>query len=168
MKYTKIKVLPVRSENKDTITGLSGVITHIQYDMDGHVKYLFQPRGLDLETGLPVERMFMDEARFEIKKGKVDIEIPAGVLGTDVTDIASGFTGVATDFIMHPNGCFHVSVKPRGLLAKTNATIKAQDFDIRMLRGDALGEPMTEPELQASEKKNPSPAGCVGFETRSR
>lgn len=168
MKHKKIKVLPVRSENRDTVTGLSGAITHIQFDMDGHVKYMFQPRGLNMETGLPVESMFMDEARFEIQTGKVDIEIPDGVLGTDVTDIASGYSGVAVDFIMHPNGCFHVNVKSRGLLPKSGVTIKAQNFDIRMLRGDALGEPMTEPELKASEKKNPSPSGCSGFETRSR
>jgi len=82
--------------------------------------------------------------------------VPIEILGTIVTDKPSGFTGMAIDFIRHINGCFHVTIQPKGLLKKNGNPIQKADFDLRQCTGKKIKE-LSESELKESKKKNPSP-----------
>lgn len=155
----KLTILRIGSFNRDLATGLEGMITHLYYYQDGSFSYLLQPKGLNLETGLPLDKLSCERTRFERHDDTEEIEIPEEVLGTQVMDEASGFTGMATAFVRHTNGCFHVIVQPAGVLAKTGAPVERSDFDIRRLTGPAI-QPLTPVQRKASEKKNPSPDGA--------
>jgi hypothetical protein len=57
--------------------------------------------------------MYLCEERLDIGENDFEmVEVPFEVFGTQVTDKASGFTGMATLFIRHINGCFHVEIQP--------------------------------------------------------
>jgi hypothetical protein len=152
----KIKVAKLGTVCKDRATELTGTLTHWIYNMDGHVDYLFQPKGLT-EEGQPVDKLYLEIDRLKLKSGDFeDIVIPAEILGTQVTDKASGFTGMAVSFIRHINGCFHVAIQPKGLLAKNNSPIKRCEFDLRGCEGKEIKK-LSEAEKKKSEKDEPSP-----------
>lgn len=142
----------------DSATGLKGMITHLQVEMDSNRWYRFQPRGLNPETGLPVDGMWITHNRV-IGGTEVpdDDRFPFQVLGTEVEDIATGFKGTAVNFVLHSSGCIHISIQPKGALAKTGAPTLQQDFDILRVRGKALKVlPTKEVEKQKRDKPSPS------------
>lgn len=154
----KIRVLKLGTECRDRATELDGTITHWVCDMGTKISYLFQPRGLN-EEGQPVQRLYLSEERLDITGLNFeDIEVPFEILGTTVTDKASGFTGMAVEFVRHINGCFHVVIQPAGRLAKNNTPVKAYDFDLRGCTGEKIVE-LTEPQLKRSHSATPSPTG---------
>jgi len=153
----KIKVIKLGTRCKDKATELMGTLTHWMYNMDGHVDYLFQPKGLDTE-GQPVDKLFLEADRLRVtEKDFEEIEVPVEILGTQVTDKASGFTGMAVAFIRHINGCFHVFIQPKGLLSKNNSPVKRCEFDLRGCEGKKIKE-LSEAAKKKSQEKNPSPA----------
>ncbi|MFZ2038859.1 MAG: hypothetical protein WAV11_02895 [Minisyncoccia bacterium] len=155
------RVLKLGTICRDKATGLNGTLTHWIIDMGRKVGYLFQPKKLD-ENGQPVPCLYLVEERLEIKESDFEIvEIPFEILGTTVTAKASGFTGMAIEFIRHINGCFHVVIQPSGLCEKTGAPIERHDFDLRECTGRKIIE-LKEAELERSKKKSPSPSG-YGF-----
>jgi len=153
-----LTVLKLGTECVDKATGLKGTLTHWAVDMGCRVRYLFQPRGLD-DEGQPTGRLVLEEERLEVlsKDDFEEVEVPFEILGTIVTDKASGFTGMAIDFIRHINGCFHVSIQPKGILKKNGNPIQKSDFDLRQCTGKKIKE-LSEAELKESKNKNPSPA----------
>jgi hypothetical protein len=155
----KITVLKLGTECTDKATGLKGTLTHWVFGLEQVVHYLLQPRGLD-EKGQPVDRIFLCRERILDAKDVdlEEVEIPYEILGTIVTDKASGFTGMATEFIRHINGCFHVAIQPKGVLPKDNSPIKSRDFDLRGCAGDKITE-LSETERKKSIEKTPSPTG---------
>jgi hypothetical protein len=125
-------------------------------EMDGEVKYVFQPAGLNKE-GQPVNRSYLSAARLEVTEGDYElVEVPFEILGTTVRDDASGFEGMAISLIQHINGCFHVEIQPPGLLEESKMPVKACEFDLRRCSGEAI-KSLTESEYQQSVKRNPSP-----------
>jgi hypothetical protein len=137
-------------------TGLTGMLIHMQVQTNNNRFYNFQPRGLNPETGQPLKRRWCPSDRFE---GGVEIpekELPLEVLGTHVEDVASGFNGTATALTLHINGCVHVTIQPAGTQPKNGEIICENEFDIRLLKGDAI-KPLTADERSASEKEKPSP-----------
>ena len=145
---------------RDSVTGLKGMLTHIQTEMSGDQFYVFQPEGLDKKTLLPLDQMWVVEDRIEDGE---DIEMPdhinekMDVLGTEVEDKASGFKGIAIAAIYHMNGCLHIDVQPKGTNPDTGKIIERVNFDIRRLKGKFIEEE-TEEEVKYSEVKFPSPA----------
>jgi hypothetical protein len=137
-------------------TASRGMLTHMQVETNNTRMYLFQPNGLNPETGHPVKKMWVVEERLEGGQRIVEPELPLAVLGTKVTDIATGFTGIAVSIVLHISGCVHVNVQPRGKLDKTGAAIEECDFDIRRLKGEAIPV-MTKAEIVADQKVKPSP-----------
>ncbi|MEI6396736.1 MAG: hypothetical protein WCO48_01535 [Candidatus Taylorbacteria bacterium] len=155
----KIRVLKLGTVCKDKATGLEGTATHWVCDMGKKVEYLFQPKGLNPEDGQPVHKLILEEERLSFRPLDIEeIEIPFEILGTQVTDSASGFSGMAVRFIRHINGCFHVSVQPAGVLKKTRTPIKSSEFDLRECSGKMIKK-MDNKQLAASKKKHPSPTG---------
>lgn len=151
-------MIKLNTDVKDTATGLKGRLTHMLIEHGGTTYYLFQPRGLTTKTREPLDGFWITPQRV---KGGVEIptpELPTEVLGTEVTDDASGFKGIAIGLKLHVNGCVHLDVQAPGLTAE-GERIKAQDFDIRRLSGKAIKK-MTEQEQAESERKHPSPAYC--------
>jgi hypothetical protein len=85
-------------------------------------------------------------------------EVPLEILGTIVTDKASGFTGMAINFVRHINGCFHVVIQPSGVLKKTGSPIEKAEFDLRGCSGKMIPK-LSDEQLKKSKEKNPSPTG---------
>lgn len=149
------RVLKLGTECKDSATGLKGTLTHWIMDMGGVVSYLFQPRGLT-DEGQPVERLYLCRARLITKDADHEmIEAPFEILGSKVTDKASGFTGTAITLIRHLNGCFHIEIQPAGVLP-TKKPIQTRDFDVRACTGEKIPV-LTPAQRRASEEEAPSP-----------
>lgn len=140
----------------DTATGNDGMVTHLQIEMGGARFYSFQPRGLNPETGSPVESTWVVPDRLTGGDDEPEPELPLNVLGTLVTDEASGFSGIATGICLHISGCVHVTVQPRGKLTKTGAAPRSESFDIRRLVGDSIKR-MTKQQRAADQAARPSP-----------
>lgn len=154
----KIKVVKLGTRCRDKATQLDGTLTHWTIGMNGQINYLFQPKGLD-EEGQPVNSLYLETERLDVKKEDFEeVEVPFEILGTNVTDDASGFTGMAISFIRHINGCFHVYIQPKGLHPKNNSPIKRCDFDLRSCSGEMIPK-LSEKDLKESKKDKPSPTG---------
>lgn len=153
-----MRVLKLGTVCQDRATGLEGTLTHWIVDMDERTSYIFQPKGLD-EKGQPVASLLLVKARLEVCDNDFEmVDVPFEILGTQVTDKASGFTGMATRFIRHINGCFHVFIQPKGLVEQTKSPVAENDFDLRGCEGEQIRK-LSEPELTASRDSTPSPCG---------
>jgi hypothetical protein len=150
-------MIKLGSQVTDSATGIEGMVTHLQIEMNMSEYYQFQPKGLNPKSGQPVDRMWLVEERLIGGEVVEDQELPTHVLGTIVEDEASGFTGMAVSLVFHINGCAHFNVQASGL-QDTGAPIETCNFDIRRLKGEAI-KLMTVEELKVDEKKNPSPTG---------
>lgn len=142
----------------DKATQLEGVLTHWIIGMNGNPCYLFQPKGLDGDNQ-PINPIAVEAPRLEVKSSDFEkVEVPFEILGTTVTDTASGFKGMAVEFMRHINGCLHVYIQPAGTRTDGKSPIRKCDFDLRSCEGEAITK-MSERELKESEKETPSPSG---------
>jgi hypothetical protein len=161
----KIRHIKLGTIVKDEATGLEGMLTHLQVEMDLRQFYAFQPRGLSPEDGKPLRSLWLIESRLGGKLAHVGTELPIEVLGTEVKDAASGFSGMAINLCQHISGCVHVGVQCKGTHAKTGAPVGEVDFDIRRLEGKAI-KVLSEEERDADQKANPSPVGIESYSPR--
>lgn len=156
----RVRVLKLGTVCKDKATGLSGTLTIWLMGMGQNVIYVFQPKGLD-EDGQPTGKLLIEEERLEFQEGDFEtVEVPFEILGTMVSDKASGFNGMAVEFIRHINGCFHVMIQPPGLNEKTRSVVRKRDFDLRSCEGEMITQ-LSEKKLEESRKETPSPSGEV-------
>jgi hypothetical protein len=154
-----IQVIKLGTVCTDKATELQGTLTHWCLDMDHRIDYLFQPQGLNPKDGRPIDKILVEQARLELPDGGFeDVDVPVKILGTQVTDKASGFSGMAVSFVRHINGCFHVAIQPKGRLPETNAPIRRMEFDLRGCIGEAIEQQSPE-ELEQSKEERPSPTG---------
>lgn len=151
---------------RETATGLDGMVTHFQIDMDGARHYVFQPRGLSPETGKPLKVLWVNIARLEKIEWVPQPPLPVEVLGTQVEDLASGFKGMAISLLLHLNGCIHIGVQPAGQLEKTNAPIDVCDFDIRRLTGEAIVDLMNQ-QRYVDQLQKPGPCDVERYQPGS-
>jgi hypothetical protein len=140
----------------DKATGIKGRATHIQLSANLEPYYLFQPHGINPETGQPVRSQWIEETRV-VDGIRKEYEVPIDIIGSSVTDVASGLTGVVTHITIHIGGCVHCLVQPQGTLKKTGDMIDAVDVNIRLLEGEMVPK-FTDDEFEADKKKKPSPA----------
>lgn len=152
-----ISTLRLGSTNTDLPTGLTGMLTHWRLDMDKSIRYLLQPKGLNPKTQTPLPAMGCEEVRLQDKSDREDIDVPFEILGTQVTDDASGYSGTAIAFMRHINGCFHVVIQAPGTSQKTGGKIDAHEFDLRRCSGPAIKR-LSPAELKTSIQERPSPA----------
>ena len=161
---TTLKLLKLGTRLNDRATLLTGTLTHWVIDMGQRVDYIFQPTGLNPENGSPLKHLSLEIERLEYSEENLEeVEIPFEILGSIVTDKASGFTGMAVGFVRHINGCFHVIIQPQGVLAKTNAPVCKSEFDLRQCEGEMITE-MTDAELKKSKADKPSPSSFVNLD----
>lgn len=139
----------------DIATGMKGMLVHMQYYLGGNLFYNFQPLGLDKKTGLPLGSFWVGKDRIKGLETE-EVELPTEILGTIVTDEASGFTGTATAIVLHISGCVHIEITPADT-DEHGCAVKAIDLDIRRLKGKAV-KIMTEPERKRDQQQRPSPA----------
>jgi hypothetical protein len=139
----------------DNVTGTKGMLTLLNIDMGDNVNYSFQPSALNPETQVPVDTFWITGNRV-VGGEECKHDLPMKVLGTQVKDKATGFSGTAISLYLHLNGCIHVDVKPKGTLKKTGESVAAQNFDLRRLEGAAVPV-LTEKQLEKSKKETPSP-----------
>jgi|SRR5882724_4374844 len=158
-------MIKLGSKVTDVVTGLSGMITQLQIEMNQNKYYLFQPRGLNPKDGSPVKRFWCVETRLQGGEIIPEPELPLEVLGTEVEDSASGFAGIASALCLHINGCVDVTVQPQGKLKETGEVVAAHDFDTRRLIGKAI-KSMTSQEKEVSQKRNPSPENFTRYEPK--
>jgi len=150
------KVLKLGIQCRDKATQLQGTLTHWIINMGQRVDYLFQPRGLN-EEKQPLPCIILEAERLEVKgRDWEEVEVPFEILGTQVTDKPSGFSGMAVEFVRHVNGCFHVVIQPAGKLGKSGKPIKKSEFDLRQCRGPMITE-LSEKNLKESKARRPSP-----------
>lgn len=153
----KLRMIKLTTPCREKASDLKGAVTHAIIKMDKSVNYLFQPRGTNPDDGQPVERMFVGPERLIVsEKDYEDVEIPFEILGTEVADKASGFKGMAVEFVRYTHGCFHVLIQPKGTLKKTNSPVKHAEFDLRQCEGPMIKK-LNDAELTESRKKKPSP-----------
>jgi hypothetical protein len=155
----KIRALKLGSVCTDRATDIKGTITHWILDTGRRIDYLFQPPGTNPEDGQPIMKIVLELERLETTKDQFEVvEVPFDILGSIVTDKASGFTGTAVSFIRHINGCLHVTIQPSGVLPKTRAPIHRAEFDLRGCVGKMIPK-LTPKQLEKSIEKHPSPTG---------
>jgi hypothetical protein len=153
-----LKVIKLGTLTTDRATALEGTVTHWICNMEKRIDYLFQPRGLDKE-GQPVKKIHLEAARLNVKESDYEkVEIPFEVLGSVVANNASGFSGMAVEFVKHLSGCLHVIIQPSGTLSNSACPIRACEFDLRECTGDMIPK-LTEQERKVTEVQNPSPTG---------
>ncbi len=154
------KVIKLGTVCIDKATELKGTLTHWVINMEGYINYLFQPKGLN-EEGQPMDPIYLGVKRLDVKESDFEtVEVPFDIIGTKVTDKASGFSGMAVEFVRYLNGCFHVSIQPKGINPTTKITIQKRDFDLRSCTGKKIVE-LSKPKLAESKKRAPSPTGKI-------
>jgi len=152
----EFRVLRMGTVCEDKASRILGQITLWLMGMSGQITYFLQPKGLN-DEGQPLSTLHMPVERLIVKDDDFEkVEIPFEILGTEVEDNASGFNGMATGFVCHFNGCFHVIIQPPGVVEKTGQHIKDADFDLRRCSGEKIPV-LTPVEKKESEKKQPSP-----------
>lgn len=155
----KIKVIKLGTKCVDKAIQHQGMVTHLFCNMEKRINYLFQPRVLNPENGLPVKSILVEQERLDISlENMEEIELPFEILGTPVTDEGTGFTGMAVEFVRHLNGCFHIIIQPSGLLKSTNSPVQKAEFDPRRCSGPMIKQ-MSDEEFKKSLIKDPSPTG---------
>lgn len=157
MKYKSFKKAFVKlGSTVSTVFNVTGMITHALLFGDGAVRYRFQPEGTNSKTGRPVAGCWITAAEIKGDYETAELEGPAGVFGQVLKDVASGFKGVVVYLEWHINGCCHAALQSKKRLS-TGELGPVQDFNVLQLEGKCL-IPMSEEEVEASKKANPSPA----------
>lgn len=160
MKKDELRVLKLGTVLTDKATKMEGTLTHLIVGMDRKAEYLLQPRRLN-DEGQPVLKLFIPEERMNGYKESDfhSLEVPFEILGSQVTDKASGFSGMAVRLVYHINGCFHAEIQPEGVNAKTGSCVETRDFDLRGCEGEKIPTFATPEDVEKSQKVRPSPTG---------
>ncbi len=140
---------------KDKASGLPGVVSIIEIAGPNNVLYLFQPKGLN-DAGEPLKGFELTAERLD-KCPTEEKEVPVEIIGTVVTDIHTGFTGIATTLYLFETGCYHVEIQPKGL-DKLKSTKRPWEVDLIRLEGPAIKK-LTAAEKKQREKDEPGAMG---------
>ncbi len=151
-----MRLLTLGKVYADRATAIKGTLTHWFVDMDHHVTYLLQPNALNSE-GQPAKKILLGAKR--LAHSDVDfeeIDVPTNILGTEVKHKLTAFTGMAIELAQHINGCLHICIQPKGLVASSGQPHKTSDFDIRECVGEQIPV-LSQEEVKASHATTPSP-----------
>ncbi len=152
-----MKLYKLNSVVEDKATGVKGSPTHLVYDCDGRPSYIFQPKLLDPEDGHPVPHYHLEPSRaIGSESDLMEYNPPLEVIGTEVTEKNTGFAGMAVGLVLHVDGCVHVVIQARGVVAKNNHVIKRRDVSILRLEGPAIPV-LNEQQKDEVRQKTPSP-----------
>jgi len=99
---------------KDNLTGFEGIATARMYHLHGCIHIFVQPTTLK-DDGSPKAEAAFDEQRIELIDGNTQFVAeherePSIVLGSKVKDKQSGFTGIASNYVMQLFGSDRVCI----------------------------------------------------------
>lgn len=151
----ELPIVVLGEEVIDKATDQKGILTLAVINMDHRVNYAFQPAKLNKQTGTPAKTYWVSEAQLE-GYFKEDTEFPLNLLGSEVQDECTGYKGVATELVLHINGCIHVYIQSKEPIPETGETANPIELDIRRLKGAEL-KTLSRSELKESRKQKPSP-----------
>ena len=84
---------------KDSATKTEGMLTHFLYSPNSQC-YIYQPKLVNPDTGLPAASIVLDAARIE--NGKLEeVDLPIDIINTDVKDKATGIEGKGILSLIH-------------------------------------------------------------------
>ncbi|MBU3668895.1 MAG: hypothetical protein FGM57_02925 [Candidatus Taylorbacteria bacterium] len=128
----KVRLIKLGTMCTESASKLSGAPTHFNINGSGHMNYLFQPKRLNPETHLPVNRIRLDESRLQgiTKENYVEMELPTEMIGKEVEDRISGYKGTVVSLTVHLNGCVHYVVQSAGT-TKDGSPIDSIEIDPR-------------------------------------
>lgn len=152
---TMIRVKQLGSTTIDLATKKEVTVTHMNIDSSGAIQYYAQPKGLS-EDGRPLRPFMVTGSRIP-DAPETNIAAPMDVIGSAVTDKASGYTGTAIGLFYHIDGCVHVVVQGDGMTSK-GEVVESQEFNILRLEGEEI-EPLTDEEAEEERAARPSPTG---------
>ena len=155
--------VPMGSEARDAISGISGIITSVFYKLSGSVMLGLQPKG-DGEK-MP-EAWTVDEQIIELVEGgrtipALDPGAPLIALGHSVEDRVTKFKGTVTAIVVHINGCISGVVTAPGL-TKDGGLIE-EYFDQKRLKVTGVGV-----SAEAAPTKRAATKKTGGFSHRAR
>lgn len=139
----------------DKATGMKGIVDMLHIEMDRSITYRFQPSAISPKTKVPIDSIWATQERFT---GGVHIDmpnLPLAILGTEVEDIGTGFSGMAIRMQLHSTGCVHFNVQAKGVNDEGNA-IKTENFSILRLKWTAIKK-LSEDEAANERREKPSP-----------
>lgn len=158
---SKLSILKFNVDYKDRATGLIGRIAMWTVDMGHRLDYVWQPKVLNKETGHPIDRFYFPAERLEtVPDNFHEVEVPLEILGKQVTDDNTGFTGMAIALVQHVNGCFHVVIQPSQILENTGAPVARREVDLRQCSGEGIPK-WDAVALAQSKVERPSPDGEI-------
>ena len=149
-----MKLFKLSTDVTDAATKKTGQLALAVIEADGHVVYWFQPDGLNMKKGTPLQRIRLTPNRV-IGGVEKEYEIRTDLLMTNVEHKPSGFKGVCTSIILMDTGCCHLVISPTTTVADTGELVQDHDFSIQNCVGDKLS-PMTEEEKTVEQKVRPS------------
>jgi hypothetical protein len=101
---------------RDKVSGLVGIAEQYVELLTGQVQYSVQPHG----DGKELPRAYSIDPHVLAPTGEIPVVIPVAAdqtvivrLGDEVEDLASGFSGIATQKITFLNGCVFFTVMSR-------------------------------------------------------
>ena len=170
----KVKMFELHQKCRDKVLKRKITLTHAYITGTGAIQYYgAAPFGQNGESLTPLDGYPVFPDRIEGADKITSVDVPVELIGTKVTDMASGIKGTATEIVIHPGGCVHVRMVPDGVTKDKNPP-HGFEVDIRRLESPLLTK-LSEEARKASEKKTPSPAahnlvlpgmqrgGCAGF-----
>lgn len=134
-----IRALKPGTRCRETATGLDGTVTHWICKVSQTIDYVFQPKGLNPEDHTPINRYRLELEQLDSipEDSYKDFEVPVKILGSQVTDCVSGYTGTAVGFVLHLHGCFHVIIQAKGTV-KDGGPIQRIEADLRECEGEQI------------------------------
>lgn len=133
-----MKLIKTHTKCTDSATGLDGTVCAIEILKDGEVEYLFQPKGLNPETKVPLNRFPVKAWRLNVKDSDYeDRDVPIQDIGKLVKDTVSGYQGTIVSVIVHLNGCCHYVLQAPGVSQNGNP-IRMIEVDPRSCEGVTL------------------------------
>ena len=157
-------MLKLDTDVKDISCNQDGRLTLMQIEMNGSKYYFFQPKGINPKTGEPIDGRWIVDSSIGGGVQVPDPDLPINILGSQVMDNASGYTGMAISMRLHVNGCCHFSVQSSQLL-ETGSVPLSVDFDLRRLSGEKI-KTLDEVELEKSKLETPSPMSVKPYRPR--
>lgn len=152
---------------KDLVTGFKGIAIQKSEQLSGSVQFGIQPQVAADATVYP-EAIFIDEHMIGYIDDGVSSKVtkpPADTLnvrlGAKVEDIATGFSGIATEKATFLNGCVFINVLPTADNQKLiNENARASYVPIGRIKvlGDGIADKVKEPKANKEGKKPGGPS----------
>lgn len=161
-----MQMIKLGSRVTETSTGLKGMLVQYLVKLGGNRFYLFGPNGVNAESKVPIKPFWVAEEQIKGGEFVPEPDMRQEILGSTVTDMASGYSGTALGLTLHISGCLHVCIQASGKTEK-GEVINDLNFDLRQC-SDPRVPKWTEAEIEKDKRDKPSPGPEVKFSVVAR